>query len=240
MIFVMSTLAASFRSPQPAGDPLQATLAPLTPRARAALLELARRVGFAAGATILEEGRRAESFYLVTAGQVKMCRPTPAGRTLILSLFGPGDAFGVTPVLSGEPCPASWEAVTDVHGLEVRRTDLFALFARQPMLVPELLPWLTRQLMECRNCLVETSCARVDARFASLFLGFVARMGEAAEDGWKVALPLSRQELADLTGTTLETAIRVMSRWSKEGLVSTRRDGFVVHDRRALESLAIE
>lgn len=212
--------------------------ATLQPAARTAVLDLAQPVSFPAGATVLAEGARAEAFYAVVGGQVKMCRLTPAGKTLILSLFGPGDLCGVTPAISGEPCSVSWETVIATDCLRVRRADLFALMARRPELVPELLPYLTRQLVECRNCLVETSCARVESRFASLFLDLAQRVGEAADGGCFIPLPLSRQELADLTGTTLETAIRVMSRWGKEGVVTTRREGFVVRDRPGLESLS--
>lgn len=219
-------------------EPAVSPFAPLPPRARAALLAVARRTPLQAGATAIAEGGRAEAFYLVTSGQLKMCRLTPAGKNLILALFGPGDLFGVTPALSGEPCAAAFEAVVDSVCLEVRRTDLLALLTRQPELLPEVLPFLTRHMMECRNCLVETSCARVESRFASLFLGLADRLGEAGEAGWFIPLPLSRQELADLTGTTLETAIRVMSRWGKDGVLTTTRDGFVLHDRPGLESLS--
>jgi CRP-like cAMP-binding protein len=217
-----------------------AALAPLPSRARAALLSIARPVRHAAGATVLAEGARAESFFVVETGQVKMCRLTPAGKNLILSLFGPGDLFGVTPVLSGEASAASFETVVPSDCLEVRRSDLYALFARQPELLQEVLPYLTRHLMECKNCLVETSCARVETRFASLFLGLADKLGRTADDGRFIPLPLSRQELADLTGTTLETAIRVMSRWGKEGVITTQKDGFLLLDRPGLESLAWE
>lgn len=212
--------------------------APLPPRSRAALLAVARRTQLPAGSAPLVEGRKADAFYLLWSGQVKMCRLTPAGKNLILALFGPGDLFGVTPVLSGEVCSASWEALVDSEALEIKRNDLYALFGRHPELVPEILPYLTRQLMECKNCLVESSCARVETRFASLFLGLAEKMGQPAEGGTFIALPLSRQELADLTATTLETAIRVMSRWGREGVVTTRRDGFLLHDRAGLEELS--
>ena len=212
--------------------------APLPPRSRAALLAIARRTRYAAGATILDEGLETQSFFLLWSGQVKMCRLTPAGKNLILSLFGPGDLFGVTAVLSGEPSTAAFETLTDTETLEIRRADLYALFARQPELMAEILPYLTRQLAECRNCLVESSCARVENRFASLFVGLADKLGQPADGGCLIPLPLSRQELADLTATTLETAIRVMSRWGRAGVVTTRRDGFVVHDRPGLEELA--
>jgi CRP-like cAMP-binding protein len=224
--------------------------AALPSHARAALLASARQLRFPAGATVLHEGARAESFYAVASGEVKMCRLTPGGKNLILSLFGPGDLFGVTPALSGDPCDATFEAVVATEALEVRRVDLYALFTRRPELLGEVLPYLTHRLQECRNCLVETSCSRVENRFASLFLGLATRLGRApapAEQAESdspragdtfIPLPLTRQELADLTGTTLETAIRVMSRWGKQGIVATRRDGFLLRDRRNLEALA--
>jgi CRP/FNR family transcriptional regulator len=62
-------------------------------------------------------------------------------------------------------------------------------------------------------------------------------MGRLERGGTFVPLPLSRQELADMTGTTIETCIRIMSRWSKDQVVLTEKDGFVVLDRGALESL---
>ena len=212
--------------------------ASLSPAGRDALLGIAQRRAFAAGGVALAEGARAEAFYAVLSGQLKMCRLTPSGRNLILSLFGRGDLFGVTPALSGEPCGTEWRAVEDSECLEVRRADLFALLERRPELVPEVLRYLTRQMVECKNCLVESACSRVESRFASLFVRLADQRGQPGEGGWTIPLRLSRQELADLTGTTLETAIRVMSRWRQEGRVTTTRGGFVVHDRAGLETMS--
>ena len=203
-----------------------------------ALAASARPRRVARGETVVREGARPESFFVVKSGRLKMCRPTASGRNLILALAGPGEPVGVTGVLSGEAASASWEALAEGELLEVGRDDLYALFARRPELVPELLRWLTRQLMECRNCLVETSCSRVESRFAALFLGLAEKAGRVAEGGLAISQPLSRQELADLTGTTLETAIRVMTRWGREGVVTTRRDGFLLLDRPHLEALS--
>lgn len=63
-------------------------------------------------------------------------------------------------------------------------------------------------------------------------------MGRPGQDGTFIPMALSRQDLADLTGTTIETCIRVMSRWGKEGTVRTEKDGFVVLDRAALGKIA--
>ena len=80
--------------------------------------------------------------------------------------------------------------------------------------------------------------ARVEARFARLFLKLADQIGRPEHGGEFVQMPLSRQELADLTGTTIETAIRLMSRWEKEDVLHTQKDGFVVRDRQALEDAA--
>jgi len=222
---------------------MQQTSAPfaaLPPRARTALLAITRQVSFPSGATVVREGARGDSFFAVLAGQVKMCRLTPGGKNLILSLFGPGELFAVTTALSGDACTTTFETVIASECLEIRRTDLFALLGREPDLLADVLSYLTRRLADCTNCLVETSCARGETRFASLFLGLADKIGETADGGALIPLPLSRQELADLTGTTLETAIRVMSRWGKAGVVTTRRDGFLLHDRADLERLTWE
>ena len=65
-------------------------------------------------------------------------------------------------------------------------------------------------------------------------------MGRADRGGTYIPLALSRQELADLTGTTIETCIRIMSRWNKDEVVRTDKDGFVVVDRAELERIAAE
>ena len=79
---------------------------------------------------------------------------------------------------------------------------------------------------------------RVEARIARLFLKLADSMGRPAGDGTAIPMALSRQELADLTGTTIETCIRVMSRWGKDEIVRTEKDGFVLLDKAALEELA--
>jgi CRP-like cAMP-binding protein len=213
-------------------------LAGLASQARTALLAVARSRRVARGEAVLVEGERAPAFLVVTSGRLKMCRRTASGRNLILTLAGPGEPVGVSAVLSGEASSVSWRAVVDSELLEVGRDRLYALLGTGPELVGELIPWLTRQLVECRNCLVETSCSRVESRFAALFLALADNGRNVPDGGSAIALPLTRQELADLTGTTVETAIRVMTRWAREGLVATHRGGFVLLDRARVEALS--
>jgi CRP/FNR family transcriptional regulator len=99
---------------------------------------------------------------------------------------------------------------------------------------------LTIRLVELTNRLAELSGGRIEPRFARLFLKLAGEMGRAERGGTFIPLPLSRQELADMTGTTIETCIRIMSRWGKQEVVRTDKDGFTILDRRALETIGRE
>jgi CRP/FNR family transcriptional regulator len=99
-----------------------------------------------------------------------------------------------------------------------------------------LLVGLTRRMMELTRRLAERS-SRVEYRVARLFLTLADRVGRPEKDGIVVPVSLSRQEIADMVGTTQETAIRIMSRWGKDGIVVTTDAGFVIPDRAAVEAI---
>jgi CRP-like cAMP-binding protein len=118
------------------------------------------------------------------------------------------------------------------------RAELFALLERQPSVVRGFLSGMARRIVELTQRIPEVAGGRVETRFALLFLKLAERGGRPEGPEVVVPLHLTRQDLADLTGTTIETAIRVMSRWRKSGLVLTEREGFRVRDRETLERLA--
>jgi CRP/FNR family transcriptional regulator len=122
--------------------------------------------------------------------------------------------------------------------LLLRRAPFFGLLEGNPTLARSLLAGLSVRLVQLTQRLAEVAGSRVEERFALLFLKLAERLGRPLPEGTSIPLPLSRQDLADLTGTTIETCIRIMSRWGREGLVRTERDGFVVADPEALRRLA--
>ncbi len=212
----------------------------LPPEERKRLAAVSRVKDYAKGETIFAEGMAADVFFTIVRGRVKVFKMTPAGKDLILEIFGAGDPLGAVAVYEDRPYPASALALEDTLCLLIRRQDFFALLARHPALVRGLLLGLTRRLVELTNRLAELTGGRIEPRFARLFLKLADQMGKPAPDGTFIPLPLSRQELADLTGTTVETCIRIMSRWGKDGVVRTEKEGFVVIDREALERLGLE
>jgi CRP/FNR family transcriptional regulator len=141
-------------------------------------------------------------------------------------------------VYENSPLMASAQALEPTACLAIAQRDFFALLEQHPAFVRGLLSGLTIRLAELTRRLAEMT-GRVEGRFARLFLKLADQIGKAERGGIFVAMPLTRQELADLTGTTIETAIRIMSRWQKDEVVRTEKDGFVIVDRPALEHAAI-
>jgi CRP/FNR family transcriptional regulator len=203
---------------------------------RLASVSLAR--SYEKGDTIFAEGDAPDFLVTIASGRVKVVKLIPSGKEIILEIFGPGDPVGAVVAYEGRPYPASAVELEPVHCILVRRAEFFSLLEGHPSFVRGFLTGMAQRIVELTKRIPEVAGGRVETRFAHLFLKLSERIGQARGESRFVPLPLSRQELADLTGTTPETCIRLMSRWGKQGIVSTERDGFVVHDSGALERLA--
>jgi CRP-like cAMP-binding protein len=190
------------------------------------------------GARVFDEGDPSDFFYIVITGRVKVFKHGPSGHDVILEMFGPGGPLGAVAAYESRPYPASASAIEPASCLLIPRQSFFDLLEQHPSLVRGLLGSLSLRLVELTSRLAELTGGRIDARFARLFVKLADQLGREDRGGVFIPLPLSRQELADLTGTTIETAIRIMSRWGKENVLRTEKDGFVLLDRDALETLA--
>jgi CRP-like cAMP-binding protein len=190
------------------------------------------------GDGVFEEGDPSDFFFVVITGRIKVFKHAPNGNDLILEMFGPGGPLGAVAAYESRPYPASASALEASTCLLIPRQAFFQLLEQHPSLVRGLLGSLSLRLVELTTRLAELTGGRIEARFARLFLKMADQLGQAARGGVFVPLPLSRQELADMTGTTIETSIRIMSRWGKEDVLRTEKDGFVILNRGELEAVA--
>lgn len=211
----------------------------LSPEDRARLAPVSVVNSYERGETLFAEGDRSDHLYTILTGRVKVVKMLPSGKEVILEIFGPGDPVGAVVAYEGRPYPATAQAQEATRCLLVQRAPFFALLAIHPSLVRGYMLGLTQRIVELTRRIPEVAGGRVETRFAHLFLKLAEKMGRPSDAGTAIPMALSRQDLADLTGTTIETAIRVMSRWSKEGVVRTDKDGFVLLDRGALEKLSL-
>jgi len=182
---------------------------------------------------LFRQGESSDSLFILLSGRIKMVRTLSNGRSVMLALFSAGDAIGVS-LLGGRPSDASFIALESSLLLEIPTSQLLAATQEMPQLLVDLLPILTEKVAECRNCVIEGTFYRIEPRLARLFLKLAETVGRSEQTTTFIPVPLSRQDLADMAGTTIETSIRIMSRWGKAGIVETRADGFVLHDRQAL------
>jgi CRP-like cAMP-binding protein len=187
---------------------------------------------------VFSEGDPSDLMFTVLTGRVKVVKAIPGGKELILEILGPGDPLGAVAAYEARPYPASAFALEDTACIASKRGDFMTLLETSPSLVRGLLGGFSMRIIELGKRLAEITGSRVEARFAQIFLKLLDRLGLPREGGTFVPLVLSRQDLADLAGTTIETSIRIMSRWGKDGVVATETDGFLVRDREALEQLS--
>jgi len=206
---------------------------------RAKLAAVSTLESFPRASLVFREGDDARFVHIVVAGRVKVAKLTAAGREVILDMPGPGDPIGAVAAFEGFAYPASATATVDSVCLVTRRDAFFSLLEAHPSLVRGLLSGLTLRLVELTKRMAELSGGRVEARMARLLCKLADDQGVRREAGLFIPVRLTRQELADLCATTIETAIRVMSRWGKEGIVRTERDGFLILDLAALEHVAL-
>ena len=209
----------------------------LSPADRKTIADVADVRHFAKGETIFEQ-EAPSAFYAIASGRVKIFKMMPNGKDVILEVFGPGDPLGAVAAYMERPFPASASALEETTCVVIPRPAFFRLLESNPSLVRGLLLGLTTRLVELTNRLAELTGGRIEPRFARLFLKLATEMGRGDRGGTFVPLALSRQELADMTGTTIETCIRIMSRWGKEDIVKTDKDGFTLLDSGALETIA--
>ena len=208
----------------------------LRPAERESLRPLVRLKSYEEGDTVFREGDPATWFHFILGGRVKIVKAAPDGRDVILEIFGPGDPVGALAAYEEGNFPASALTLEATTLLSLPRQEFFATLASNPLLARGLLQGLTRRMIELTRKLSERS-SRVEYRMARLFLTLADRVGRVEGHFMVVPLSLSRQEIADLVGTTQETAIRVMSRWNKEQVVLTEDSLFRIPDRKRLEEI---
>lgn len=213
-------------------------LASLRREDRAELEPICRLHDYDKNETIFREGDPAERIHLIAKGRVKIVKAA-GSRDVIIELLGDGEPVGAVAVFERRAFPASAIAIEPTTILSIPEREFFALVERRPEMTRRLLAGLTMRLMAVNKRIADMTGSS-ESRTARLFVTLADRVGVARGEATFVPLPLSRQEIADLIGTTLETAIRLMSRWQKDEIVITEKGGFLLPRVNALREIAEE
>jgi CRP-like cAMP-binding protein len=222
------------------GDLLKpvALFASLDPAALRDVSEAARIKQVQAGAAFFREGDPAESFFVVQTGSVKLTQLTPEGHQVVLRLIGPGNAFGGVAAFGGGTYPVTAEAVTDVSALEWPGEVMAGLMEKYPKLAMNALRFVAARLHELQVQYRQLATERVERRVARALLRLVQQAGQRIDSGVLIDLPLSPDDIAQMTGTTLYTVSRIISRFETDGIVEAGRQRMVIRNPHALMAVA--
>ena len=226
--------------PTPAGDIIRESpiFAGLSAKDMAALAAAARDVAYRPREYVFREGEPARRFCLVKRGHVKILRHSRSGKDIVLELLGPGEVFGGVAVIERRPYPASAQATEASVVTEIPQDVVLALAERHPSIVREMALLIGQRLRAAHESIISLAADPVEARLAAVLLRIAEREGVRMRDRVTLPFPLTRQSLADMTGTTVETAIRVLGRWQREGLIVEEDGRLSLVDLQALRERA--
>jgi CRP/FNR family transcriptional regulator, nitrogen oxide reductase regulator len=180
------------------------------------------------GEFYFQEGDPADRMYLLVEGKIRLTQVTPDGQQVILRYIGPGDEFGVIAMLSEIEFPVSAEAAEDSLSLTWDSATLQKLMHAYPRLATNALHILAQRVKEFQDRIRELATEKVERRLARALLRLVRQAGRKVPAGVLIDLPLSRQDLAEMTGTTLYTASRILSQWETRGIIHSGREQITI------------
>ena len=199
---------------------------------RVAQVAVPRR--FAAHHVIFREGDASDTCYVVQSGHARATREHPDGRTIALAHFGPGDIFGELAMFDDENRSATVEAIEDVEAIAILGADMRRLLREHADISYKLVVALGRRLRQTNERLARQSFQTVQSRVAGVLAQLVEQArAEGADDG-DVLVVATQAEVAQLAGSSRESASRFLAVLERAGIVSQGRGRLTVHDPDAL------
>ncbi len=193
--------------------------------------------GFTLGEAVYHTGGVADRLYVVATGHLKTTRATPEGRETLLDVLGPGDFLGSLPALGQQRYAESAWALTPACILGLNSAEFTTILEAFPAVTMAALGAVSGRLSESQEAVYLLSGASLEQRLAATLLLLAAKVGVPHEGATLLQLPLSRDDLAAMTGAATESVSRLMSRWHRDGLVESGRRWVAIRDRTALEEL---
>lgn len=179
-------------------------------------------------AVLFSQGEPALTVYGILMGRLRLMQHTLDGTDVTLSVFTTGETVGLGAVISGEDYPGTCEVSDDALVLAIPRSTFLDVMAQHTPLANRIISMLVHRLHEAHDHIRELSSERVERRVARTLLRLANKVGLKTEHGIKIDMPLSRQDLAEMCGTTLHTVSRILSEWQRIGLVDIGRERVTV------------
>lgn len=206
----------------------------LDPADRLALADASFLAYAERGELIWLAGSPSDFSAVVGVGFVKMTKSTPHGQEVAVELLGPGKCLGLIAAIEGRVFPLSAIAVTNTWYLKIPTRAVAPIYQKSGALKDSVVRSIGPRLRKAHDMMTRLSSGRVEERLAAVLLILADSYGTRGETGVRLQVPLTRQDLSEMAGTTVETTIRIMSRWQKDGLVETEHQSITIRNEDVL------
>jgi CRP-like cAMP-binding protein len=191
---------------------------------------------FEAGEVVFKEGDEGSTCYIVRSGRARAVREHPDGRSITLAHFAPGDIFGEMSMFDGERRSATVETTEGTEAIAILSADMHRLLREHPDISVKLIAALGQRLRDTNERLARQSFQTVQSRVAAVLAQLVeaarSEPGEASEGD--VMITTTQAELAQLAGSSRESASRFLAVLERAGIITQGRGRLTVHDAEAL------
>jgi len=185
-------------------------------------------------AEVFQQDDEANRFFLLLSGHIRVLRMTPDGERVIARYINEGELFGIAVALGRSTYPASAVTVDDCVVLSWPQSAWAEIQSRVPAFGANAYRTIGTRLQETQMRVVQMSTQQVEQRIAGAVMRLANQTGLKTQEGIEIGFPITRQEIAEMTGTTLYTVSRVLSAWEQQGIVRSSRQRVVVTNPHAL------
>jgi len=179
-----------------------------------------------------------ERIYVLEEGRVMLTQLAPDGQQVILRVATPGMMIAAIGIVAGAVYPVTAQAAEDSRLLYWSQSEMLALIERFPVLALNAMRVLSGHVREFQDRYRELATERVERRLARTVIRLASQAGKKTDEGVLIDLQLTRQDLAEMTGTTLYTVSRIMSQWESQGLVQAGREKVLIRFPHGLVRIA--
>lgn len=190
------------------------------------------------GDTVFRQGEPASSFFILLSGHLKVVQLTPSGEQVVVRYVNPGEIFGIAQAMHRPNYPATAVAVQESLVLSWPGKEWDSLVSRHPQFAAGAFLTVGQRLQDAHTRIRALSTEDVEQRVARAILRLVDESGERTDEGVAIGFPITRQDIAEMTGTTLHTVSRLLSAWKDRGIVISGRKRITVQSLNDLIRLA--
>lgn len=187
---------------------------------------------------IFDQGERAGRAHALLSGCVRISQTGSDGEEILVRLIGPGEIFGCVPVMTDGLYPADATVMADAVEVSWDPADLLALMQRHSAVALNMVAILGKRIGEAQERLRELATQSADRRVAHTLLRLMKQAGCEADGGVRIEFPLRRKDIADIAGTTLHTASRILAGWERRGLLVSQNQHLMLSAPRELGRIA--